>query len=126
MARQVNPIVVIKPSDEVPMTPTNQRAVGDGERCPLCDYDGKWGYCMTQEDRADALATLRTPGWRPISEAPEVGQMVAVHAPGAMLADVWPARWNGHNFDAGGGWFEQDEVAGWYPLPPLPPAPGER
>lgn len=61
-------------------------------------------------------------GWRTVAEAtPEVGQLVAVHSPGAMICDVWPARYTRFgNFDAGGGWFEQDEITHWMPLPAGP------
>jgi hypothetical protein len=90
-----------------------------GEHITSClgNFTNLWD--SSPEDAATRW-NRRAPGWRPISEAPEIGQLVAVHAPGAVLADVWPARWSGQFFDAGGGWFEQDEVTGWYPLPPPP------
>ena len=61
-------------------------------------------------------------GWLTVAEAtPAVGQLVAVHSPGAMICDVWPARYTRFgNFDAGGGWFEQDEITHWMPLPAGP------
>lgn len=80
---------------------------------------------MTRAQR-EAFDTLRAElegkGWLTLADAtPEIGQVVAVNAPGAMMCDLWPARWTGHNFDAGGGWFEQDEVTHWRPMP-APPA----
>jgi len=61
--------------------------------------------------------------WQPMKTAPKDNQLCAVHAPGAMVCDVWPARWNAEhgNFEAGGGWFEPEEVVSWIALPE--PAP---
>lgn len=62
--------------------------------------------------------------WISVAERlPEVDrQLVVVHVPDAILADVWPARWDANykNFVAGGGWFEQDEITHWMPLPEPP------
>ena len=53
------------------------------------------------------------------------GMAVAVRAPGAMQADVWPATWRAdtQNFDAALGWFEVSEVTHWMPLPAAPTLP---
>lgn len=61
-------------------------------------------------------------------ERPTVdGMLCAVVVPGAMYADVWPARWNAEqgNFDAAAGWFEADEVIAWMPLPVAPSQEGD-
>ena len=72
---------------------------------------------------AQVAAPTQADGWQPIETVPKDKQLCAVHAPGAMVCDVWPARWNAEcgNFEAGGGWFEPDEVVSWIALPK--PAP---
>ena len=64
------------------------------------------------------IGWYRWPGAKPKQDK----QLCAVWTPGALMADVWPARWDAknQNFEAGGGWFEGDEIKAWYPLPEPP------
>ena len=49
------------------------------------------------------------------------GMLVAVLDP-SNDPKVWPAQWDAANksFSSAGGWFEQDEVTHWIPLPEQP------
>jgi len=51
----------------------------------------------------------------------EDGMLVVVFDP-SDHPNVWSAKWDAGNrsFDCIGGWFEQDEVTHWMPLPPPP------
>lgn len=137
------------------MTTTNQRAVEELLRelasdCEVaygvteqsyrqfCDSGARgrmpndtWAeHCQRRKQQIEqAIATLRTPGWRPISEAPRDGTAVWLFCP-----DDYPQQAVGYWADdpRGSYWAFAEQlvmdVAGMaYPthFMPLPPPPGE-
>lgn len=135
------------------MTTTNQRAVeevakvlalvqnGHPDNTPQPTADAFWGLLDdNQRDRYRRMATAankRTPGWRPISEAPRDGSVVWLASDSTMRLAYWR---DGERFEhrgfVGGGWRDHSmSEAGtrsdmtfdptmWHPVPTLPPPPG--
>jgi hypothetical protein len=127
------------------MTTTNQRAVEELEaeasryRASLAPYSSPAYREVTERKIAAldlAIATLRTPGWRPISEAPRDGTAVLLYGGGGCFGWMPPA--NMENFPTSICYWD-DRKAAWIEATGeqyerhndpthfrhLPPAPGE-
>jgi Lar family restriction alleviation protein len=123
------------------MTPTNQRAVEELAACPFCGGAAEvyfnrnaqvgsvsvecrgcqngTGYWRTEKTAIDRW-NRRTPGWRPISEAPRDGTRVMVFDPtlnGGFVctARFWEGHWWGHSIG-----LDEMFPTKWQPLPPPP------
>lgn len=100
------------------------------EEKPRCSDEKIWvdpengAECCRYRQGAIALAEYQQGRWISVKDRlpdDSVGY-VAVFAPGAAISSLWPTRWDAVNqcFDAGGGWFEIDEITHWMPLPDPP------
>src|SRR5262245_23064826 len=100
---------------------------GDGwVQCPWCDGYKERGHKPTCQRQAALQGEGKESGWRPIETAPKDGTLILLYptkGEGRISTGYW---WKPENGDycwaAGGGWFEEDEVSHWTPLPELPRA----
>jgi len=76
-----------------------------------------------QAEIADLKQQLAQREWISVEDRlPKDEEVVVVHSPGAAFCDLWPCRFDKKNncFNAGGGWFKQEEVTHWARQPPPP------
>jgi hypothetical protein len=101
------------------MTPTNQRAVDELARqhCDVTtDKNGRESFEFDNHGLSAFAESLRTPGWRPISEAPRDGSQFLGWFEGSTV-QIW---WMGQGGLWGNDFWEGKEPTHFMPLPPPP------